>query len=585
VVDLQASQVFLHALWDGKPDEHYILLWTLADKRSAWFQKIDAAAAYVAAQGAADIYTGVGLAPQDYGPDQRCKSEDIAGISGLWADLDIHSPAHDKPLPKTRAEALALVPSWIPPTYTISTGNGLQVWLLFREPWMFDSPAERIAAANLELRFQTVIANRSQEQGYTYERLADLARVARLPGTFNCKDPQAPKSVETISNSGPRWNPSELIDLFDELNIADPALESIRAAGSCRFTIEPNPIVPAGLIEGLREVDRTFKATWDQKRRNLKDSSPSGYDLALANIGVLAGLTDQAIVNLLITWRARHGHPSKLRPDYYLRTLHKVRSTLAMPEPEPIARAAAAAAPTLALVPSPKPEAPPSGSAPPPSSPPPPPKTDSKRHAAAEAVAQALRLHVKRVRKVRGENPSYIVDLIDGRSAEMSGSDFFNQNRFAGVLFVAFDFAIPRFKEAQWRGILGSLSQLIEPVTRDLELTAEGVVVKFLLSYLAEVPFQLEPLSRSMSIQKFYPLVREEHVAVSATHLSIYVKQTFHEAYSVATLALMLQKIGSRPWRERLGRQTEQSRWLLPSDQFPAEEYVHIPEKGKGEMR
>jgi hypothetical protein len=35
---------FLHELFAGKPEELYLLIWTLADKRSRWFRDLDAAA-------------------------------------------------------------------------------------------------------------------------------------------------------------------------------------------------------------------------------------------------------------------------------------------------------------------------------------------------------------------------------------------------------------------------------------------------------------------------------------------------------------------------------------------------------------
>ena len=42
---------------------------------------------------------------------QRCKSEEIAGIAGLWADLDLRSDAHPKTtLPGNIEQALSILP-------------------------------------------------------------------------------------------------------------------------------------------------------------------------------------------------------------------------------------------------------------------------------------------------------------------------------------------------------------------------------------------------------------------------------------------------------------------------------------------
>src|SRR5262245_12087093 len=580
----QASRAFLHSLWDGKPEESYLLVWTLHNKKSAWFTSIDAAADYIG-DAATDVYIGVGLAGHAYGPQRRCTSEEIIGIGGLWADLDLKSPAHaDKPLPYTRDEALALLPGIVTPTYTIATGNGLHIWLMFREPWIFENEAERTEAANLVLRFQTLIARNAAERGWAFERLADLARVLRIPGTFNCKDPSNPKPIKVV-NSGPRWNPGELQDLLDELGVEDPALDKVRVnGGRYTFEVRADASLPADVIAALVENDRTFKATWNQRRRNLKDPSPSGYDLALVNMGVVAGLTDQQLVNLMIAWRARHNHPPKLRADYFARTIAKVRTSLSMVEPlaPPVpgsaavgvplgggllgtaaAVTAAAAAPVLV------PEPPPAAEAPPPSPPPPPDFTPLLKN-----LRGTLKLDFKRILKVRGAEPTYVVELDDGRTVEMGADEFFNQNRFAMAVYAGLDKAVPRFKEAHWRNLLGSLAQLMEAVDRSPELTAEGQIRTYLMSYLAETPFQLDALAKATAMQRWYPVVRQKRVAVSASHLQIYIRLAFRQDLTVRAITALLAKIGAKHYRERIGRSNDQSRWLLPVEEYPPEEYT-----------
>lgn len=52
---------FLEALFAGKPDELYLLLWTLPEKRSHWFQDIDGAIKFAESLCERDLYVGVGL--------------------------------------------------------------------------------------------------------------------------------------------------------------------------------------------------------------------------------------------------------------------------------------------------------------------------------------------------------------------------------------------------------------------------------------------------------------------------------------------------------------------------------------------
>jgi flagellar hook-basal body complex protein FliE len=56
-------------------------------------------------------------------------------------------------------------------------------------------------------------------------------------------------------------------------------------------------------LAGLAENHSLFGATWSNRRADLKDQSASGYDLALAGIGVSCELTDQQIADLVIHHR------------------------------------------------------------------------------------------------------------------------------------------------------------------------------------------------------------------------------------------------------------------------------------------
>src|ERR1035438_2996474 len=146
---------FLEALFAGKPDELYVLSWTLSDKRSRWFRHVEEAVRYVTTLAGEDIYVGVGLSAADLGPVHRCTSEKVMGIVGLWADLDLKSEAHSKSaLPATVEDALSILPPILPPTFVILTGNGAHAWWLFREPLIFESDQERRDAGNLALRWQ-----------------------------------------------------------------------------------------------------------------------------------------------------------------------------------------------------------------------------------------------------------------------------------------------------------------------------------------------------------------------------------------------------------------------------------------------
>ncbi len=97
------------------------------------------------------------------------------------------------------------------------------------------------------------------------------------------------------------------------------------------FSLDPQAVAQTRLLKALCANHPKFALTYDRKRTDLADQSPSAYDLSLASFAVQAGWTDQDIVNLLIQSRRTHGDDLKLRRDYYERTLAKARESAASP--------------------------------------------------------------------------------------------------------------------------------------------------------------------------------------------------------------------------------------------------------------
>ena len=70
---------FLTLLWQFKPEELYVLLWTLPGKQSHWFRDIAAAAEFILKARGLNIYVGVGLSRADHGPALAAQTADLIG--------------------------------------------------------------------------------------------------------------------------------------------------------------------------------------------------------------------------------------------------------------------------------------------------------------------------------------------------------------------------------------------------------------------------------------------------------------------------------------------------------------------------
>ena len=142
-------------------------------------------------------------------------------MPGIWADIDIKGPAHKADdLPPDLGAALAIANcTELAPSLIVHSGNGIQAWWLFREPVVFEDDGHIQAASELVQRWQAILAAHARKSGYRIDSTHDLARVMRLPGTFNRKDSNNPKPV-TFTDSGLRFNPSDFAEIVKTVRVS-----------------------------------------------------------------------------------------------------------------------------------------------------------------------------------------------------------------------------------------------------------------------------------------------------------------------------------------------------------------------------
>src|SRR5690349_8324444 len=109
---MDMAERFLCTTFSGAPEDAYILLWTLPDRRSRFFPSValaEAAAYAVERSADSDVYVGCTLRARDHGPHARGEATEAHGIIGLWADIDVMKPATAKTYFPTRAAADAFL--------------------------------------------------------------------------------------------------------------------------------------------------------------------------------------------------------------------------------------------------------------------------------------------------------------------------------------------------------------------------------------------------------------------------------------------------------------------------------------------
>jgi hypothetical protein len=573
---LNEIKTFLEAQFGSKPAQLFILIWTLFNKKSTWFRGVADAVEYVQSQKDRDVYVGVGLSPNDFGSNQRCKAVFVSGIVGIWADLDLKSEAHPKTaLPTTVEEALQILPVGFLPTFVIRTGNGVHVWWLFHEPLIFESDEERRNAEKLVLRWQTLLAGNAAAHGWAFDRLADLSRVLRIPGTVNCKDPANKKPVEIHSQSDRRYDSREFLEYLDQHSVPLPedeqrsakAIKENNASTNSKLAattqndlvINPSAALPEDLLGLLLEADPRFQKTWLRQREDLKDQSQSGYDMALADFASSAGLSEQETVDLIVQHRRIHNQRQRNRLDYFQRTIAKASSQadgggpIKLPE-GPLAQSDPSGQNDAGQQPT---------------------KDDS---AAARAllcgeISNLLGIRILRILKITGKEPTYQIELDIAKIEFANVNKLVEQRSFRMAVAAAADRLIPKIKPKIWDQIAQMLLDALTVEDGGEETDFVGAVRIHLENYLSQTPF-IDSIADQPIQTRRKPTVIDGRIAICSSDFQSHLNKTNNENHSIKAVASMLTALGASSTRIRSASLRDQSRWLLPLAEFAPDQFI-----------
>lgn len=137
----------------------------------------------------ADLYLSVGTHEEPQAT--RGGESTIISIPGLWADLDIgevgHKPA-SLPNPPDEQDALRIIDGLPDPSMLMHSGGGLQAFWIFDNPWVFETKEQKAEAKKAIQEWANLLEERGKELGFHVDKVADLARILRVPGSINHKE-------------------------------------------------------------------------------------------------------------------------------------------------------------------------------------------------------------------------------------------------------------------------------------------------------------------------------------------------------------------------------------------------------------
>jgi hypothetical protein len=576
------ARSFLGLLFDSKPKDSHILIWTKenAQKRSAWYQNIETATKYAHKVGSkADTYFGIGLASQPLESYQRVPANEVAGLPGLWLDIDYKTPGvHKKSnLPIDEKEALWLIEQMpLEPSILVHSGHGFQAYWLFPEVIKLESGEQRIYLSDLSERWQYYGKAVAATKGWDVDSTFDLARVFRVPETFNLKDKDKPIKVTLRGVTDERYTVDKIEAVLERQSVAvgapladvsDKRSDKRKLADEVTFKLDPDAQPPKAKFNALYSNEPKFAASWEHQRTDFKDDSPSSYDCSLATFAYHAGWNDQDIVSLLIAHRRKYNFDLKIdrKPhgDYYRRTLAEAKYTGDIPSNKKSAKPKKITSTDKSEVREKKTareikedEAPPEEEA-----------SDNKESNLA-VVSDALQVDVVRIVKYLSDPPQYVICLGSGREIEVKPMVLMSQQAMRTTMAIAVNKRIPKIKPKMWDHLSDCMFAALDEVEPSDETTHLGAIAHYLYKFLKlnYRPEQIEQHDRALRDQ---PAKLAGKCCFDLDALLRFVSTEFSQRLDKATVTQRLMRLGC-VYEKRSLRKGEQvtSRkfWVVPDE-------------------
>lgn len=215
-------------------------------------------------QRASGIYLRVTTLSSD-APSSRGKragADWSESLPGLWADIDISGPGHKHvtnhpdypgydprkaiqfPLPANEEVARSIVSeAGMPePTAWIHSGGGIYPWWLLEDPEQLAGDQFALdAATRLSDGWQRELVAAAQRLGVDYGNVGDLARVMRIPGTWNRKE-EEPRPCRLVTESGPRYTFESLTECLFALQERSSKRQKPSSPPSVPLPVAPLPL-------------------------------------------------------------------------------------------------------------------------------------------------------------------------------------------------------------------------------------------------------------------------------------------------------------------------------------------------------
>jgi len=534
---------FFDLLFDDLVDkDHRLVIWSLPDKRATFHESIEAAVADANARAdEADVYFGVGLVRSGI-KRGRGRAADVRMISSVWADVDFGKP--NGPADETAALALInRIGQGVKPTILVNSGHGFHCYWVLSEPLTEKKDASEWKASQLATAWSNYVKTQAWASKVSIDSVGDVSRVLRVPGTYNRKESSEPILI-TVQASASRVEFGWVTDLIDS-TVAPARTKTGEAIIAGEIALREDAELSAAKLDIALEHDTRFARTWRRQRADMRDRSPSSYDMAIACFGVEIGWTDQDIANAIIHFRRKHEHDVRkaMRLDYIKRTIITARSSLAKGDSEKEVVDAADE-----------------------------PELDDLG-AVRDDLARRLKIKISKLIKRGAEDSRYFLRLEDGREIFIGPiSVLTNQAAMRNKIAETASVLPTTMKALRWDSVVGQLFRLEELVEMS---DGDDQLHEWIAAYLTDhQPASGKAWAEVVPHQR--PFLYDDRLHVHVIHLKRWLVHEQHEKIVTQDLRALLsaagfacRKVSARVRGRQYCRSYWAGEWDRPVDALP----------------
>lgn len=526
------TKTFIDALFSGKPEEAAVQVWHKDSKKNFYYDVLDTASTLVAGIADHDVYIAAGLAPKALKPSRtRTAAQGIIGIPGVWADIDVNGgPEHKTGAAADTDQALELACSLLEPTLIVNSGHGIQAWWLWEDgPWIFTDHTDQAHGAGVVRGFQGALKAQARRMGFGLDATHDLARLMRVPGTFNHKDKGSPAPVTIVVNQGNRYSIEDVSALAQNVTSGAVSAQTLglQQGEGIEIEVRQGAQPPLKKLSMIIDALPEFKSVWDHRATASRATwTMSEYEMSITGRLVDAGWTDQEICDALVYYRNEHDSANaqrKNRRDRLATTIGRARAGRPLEEAE---REAIVARNTAAD------------------------ELASLVHEDEPSEVRAISLFN---RVIGGPEIAELVQdstdvdlarykliLADGREVPLGKIDnLVVQDNFRRRYATVTRHYFVTITQKKWDAAIQVLLRTTR-VNDSAEDTRTAIVVGWLESYLES----RASTERDGACQKYDPFIVDEMVHVPAGPLLQWLKRAWGERMDIADLRMMLQAAG-----------------------------------------